>query len=81
MAQRFWVIGGEFTDTSFATFAAGKSEERLGPFDSLAEARNVWSARAWRTVDDCYSRYWIVMENPDVRLSKLKGTEKPLYNN
>lgn len=67
MAQRFWVVGGEFTDTSFKTFAPGKSEERLGPFHSLAEARDVWSARAWRTVDDCYSRYWIVMEGLDVR--------------
>ncbi|MGE0422428.1 MAG: DUF4170 domain-containing protein [Reyranellaceae bacterium] len=61
--KRYWVVGGEFADTSFSAMAPGKSEERLGPFDSYNEALKVWSGRAWATVDSAQTRYTLVTED------------------
>ncbi len=58
-AEAFWVIGGTYTDTDFATLAAGLSEERLGPFPSRKEAMDVWRGKAWASVDDGFVRYRI----------------------
>ncbi|MHA1563782.1 MAG: DUF4170 domain-containing protein [Alphaproteobacteria bacterium] len=58
-AEAFWVIGGTYTDTDFATIAAGLSEERLGPYDSRKEAMDVWRGKAWASVDDGFVRYRI----------------------
>ena len=46
----FWVIGAEYTDTSFAAIAGGRPETRLGPFASYEEAKSEWAARAWASV-------------------------------
>lgn len=59
---RYWVVGGEYADTRFQRIAPGKSEERLGPFATYAEAHRVWAGKAWTTVDDCHTRYRIVAE-------------------
>jgi hypothetical protein len=56
----YWVIGGEYKDTRFETLAPGKALERHGPFATYKEAHNVWSSRAWATVDDCHSRFRVV---------------------
>ncbi len=56
----YWVVGGEYTDTQFQTIMPGKTLERLGPFASYAEAHQVWSGRAWATVDDCHSRFRVL---------------------
>jgi hypothetical protein len=61
--ERYWVVGGEYTDTSFRTIASGKKEERLGPFSTYEDAHKVWAARAWATVDDAHARYQIVKES------------------
>jgi hypothetical protein len=58
----YWVIGGEFTDTSFKRLAPGAKEERLGPFKSYREAYQAWQARARATIDDATVRYKIVDE-------------------
>ncbi|HEX2890860.1 DUF4170 domain-containing protein [Vineibacter terrae] len=63
--KRFWVVGGEYSDTSFTSFAPGKVEIRLGPYGSYDEALKAWSGRAWATVDDAHSRYSIVTEESD----------------
>lgn len=52
----FYVIGGEFTDT---TFTIPKTEETFGPFDNYEEAYNIWKSRSWWTVDSCLTRYRI----------------------
>jgi hypothetical protein len=59
MAQ-FWVVGGEYTDTTFTRLAPGKVLERLGPFASYDEAYEVWVARARATIDDATVRYRII---------------------
>jgi hypothetical protein len=61
--MRYWVVGGEYTDTSFRAFAPGKTEERYGPYDSYHEAYQAWSARARATIDDATIRYRIQSED------------------
>ncbi|MGH7090319.1 MAG: DUF4170 domain-containing protein [Stellaceae bacterium] len=61
--MRYWVVGDEYTDTSFRTLGPGKSEERLGPFGKYKDAFAVWSAHARATVDDATIRYRIVAED------------------
>jgi hypothetical protein len=56
----YWVVGGDYTDTSFERLAPGAREERLGPFATYREAWDVWSARARATVDVATVRYRIV---------------------
>jgi len=65
---RYWVIGGEYADTAFKKLAAGKAEERIGPFDSYEAAKAAWQARAWATVDSANTRY---------RIMKEAGSRKP----
>lgn len=65
MADRYWVVGGIYTDTNFTTLADGKPETRLGPFDTYDQARAVWRAKAMETVDDAYARFAIEEEGHD----------------
>jgi hypothetical protein len=72
----YWVVGGEFTDTSFSRLAAGKSLERHGPYASYKEAYKVWQERAWKTVDDCHSRFRVLEgteEGPGTGPSVIEG--------
>jgi Domain of unknown function (DUF4170) len=59
----YWVIGGEFTDTSFRKLAPGAVEERLGPYRTYREAYQAWQARARATIDDATVRFRIVDEH------------------
>jgi hypothetical protein len=61
--KRYWVVGGEYSDTSFSRFAPGKDVIRLGPFTTYDEALKTWSGRAWATVDDAHSRFSILTED------------------
>lgn len=56
----YWVVGGDYVDTSFETIRPGKTLERHGPFASYKQAHEVWAARAWATVDDCLCRFRVV---------------------
>jgi hypothetical protein len=56
----FWVVGGEYTDTGFATIAPGKTLERYGPFEDYQAAHELWAARAWATIDDCNARFRVM---------------------
>lgn len=58
----FWVIGGEYADTSFKTLAPGAREERHGPFATYGEAHDVWQVRARATIDDALIRFRIIEE-------------------
>jgi len=60
--MRYWVVGGEYSDATFRSFAPGKEEERHGPFATYAEAHKFWATRAWATVDDALIRFRIVGE-------------------
>ncbi len=57
---RYWIVGGEYTDTSFSVLEAGRHEERIGPFDNYDEAYAVWFARARATIDNATIRDRIV---------------------
>ena len=57
--EEYWVVGGVYTDTSFKTIASGDGETRIGPFQTLEEARAEWKARAMSSVDDACARYRI----------------------
>ena len=53
----FYVIGGEYTDTTFSSFV--DEEERYGPFDTWPEARAKWNEKSWQNVDSCHTKYEI----------------------
>lgn len=61
---RFFVVGGEYADTSFSRLADGKEEEQYGPFDEK-EAHDVWRSITGKTVDNAMVRYRI---RPDAAL-------------
>jgi hypothetical protein len=62
MPSRYWVVGGEYTDTAFTNVVAGTEEEHIGPFDTYEDAKGVWQTKAWSTVDTATRRYRIVEE-------------------
>jgi hypothetical protein len=61
--KRYWVVGGEYADTRFEKIAAGRQEERHGPYATYEAAHKKWAERAWATVDDAHSRFRIVTED------------------
>ena len=61
--KRFWVLGGEYTDTSFSHLMGDGAPERYGPFDRYAEARAVWRAKAMETADASLYRFSIEEED------------------
>lgn len=66
-ALAFYVVGGEYRDTTFRELA--KPDTVLGPFDEYEDAYFAWRARAMATVDQAYTRYQI-LENPPHELVK-----------
>ncbi len=75
--SRYWVVGGEYTDTKFKTIAGGGKETRLGPFGSYQAAKDAWQARAWATVDSANTRYRIVKEAARKRAKGKPAKRKP----
>ncbi len=59
---KYWVVGGEYADTSFKKLAKGAIEERHGPYSSYREAYQAWQSRARATIDDACVRFHIVQE-------------------
>ena len=52
----YWVVGGEYSDTTFKTPASGKAIEAYGPFEK-ADALDHWRSITGKTVDDALVRY------------------------
>jgi hypothetical protein len=63
--QSYYVIGGEYADTSFTQIVAGKQMEIHGPF-TRQEARDFWRSITGKTVDSAMTRYDIAPDE-DVR--------------
>jgi hypothetical protein len=61
MSKRFWVIGGEYTDTRFSQLIDG-TEQLFGPFGNQSEARAVWDKIASETRSIGTARYTIVQD-------------------
>jgi hypothetical protein len=55
----YWVVGGEYEDTSFQRIADGRAKERIGPFDTHQEALAAWRAKAMQTVDNACVRFHV----------------------
>jgi hypothetical protein len=55
---KFYVVGGEYSDTSFTTIASGREEQRFGPYGER-EARDIWRGLTGQTVDNALVRYRI----------------------
>ena len=64
MAEKYYVTGGLYKDTSFSEFAEGQHRMRVGPFDTYDEAKAVWRGKAMETVDEAYVRFSIELEEP-----------------
>ena len=60
--MKYWVIGGEYTDTSFTHIKGGDAEQRIGPFKDYDTAKSIWAKLAWEHVDDAHVRYRILHE-------------------
>jgi hypothetical protein len=60
--RQFWVIGGEFEDTSFRTMQG--PPDAHGPFLSYDEALRVWRARSDATRSFAHVRYTIAANPP-----------------
>jgi hypothetical protein len=58
--KRYWIVGAEYTDTSFKTVVGGGEEEWAGPFETHEEAESEWSRLSWQAVDNCHVRYRVV---------------------
>jgi hypothetical protein len=56
--QQYYVVGGEYADTSFTEPAPGTSLERHGPY-SEREAKVVWRDLTGKTVDNAMVRYFL----------------------
>jgi hypothetical protein len=56
--KTFFVVGGEYADTSFTSPAEGKELETHGPF-SQQEAHTFWRSVTGQTVDNAMVRYFV----------------------
>lgn len=54
----FQIFGGVFTDTTFTEIEPG-TEECYGPFETKAEATNVWRGKMGRMIDTCEHRLFV----------------------
>lgn len=59
--QKFWVVGGHYTDTRFAELETGTSEV-IGPFHDYDMARKAWRERAMATKSCASTRFTIARE-------------------
>ncbi len=60
--DKYWVVGGLYTDTDFKTLVEGTELEEYGPFDTHEEAEDVWRAKSWLRVDECSCRYRVLVD-------------------
>lgn len=58
MPKSYFVVGGEYADTTFSSIAPGHVEDRFGPFDER-EAHECWRALTGKSVDNALVRYFI----------------------
>lgn len=87
MPHRYWVVGGEYTDTEFKDVVGGGEEERHGPYETYEAARRAWSALSMKYVDSAFVKYriehggseeyWVVGGRyTDTTFSEIAGSEE-----
>lgn len=70
--QQFFVVGGEYKDTSFTNMAAGREFEVYGPFGKQ-QALDFWRGLTSQTIDSATHRYDIVTDPQKTREAKASG--------
>lgn len=61
--KNFWVVGGEYIDTSFSKLA-NKGCRLAGPFSNEGDAFDAWRALSFATTASANVRFSIVEERP-----------------
>ena len=62
MTQRYWIVGGEYSDPEFRNIIPG-TETMSGPFEDERKARNEWLRLTYRPgTDAATTRYSIAAE-------------------
>ena len=61
MAQRFWVLGGEYRNCRFDEVVPG-TEEISGPFPDMVRARTEWTRLTFRDHLSATTRFTIAIE-------------------
>ena len=61
MGQRYWVIGGEFSDCQFGQLEPGTAKIS-GPFNEELTARTEWQRLTFRDHCGAATRYTIAVE-------------------
>jgi Domain of unknown function (DUF4170) len=73
--QQFFVIGGEYADTSFTEPATGTELEKRGPY-SEREAKAIWRELTGKTVDNALVRYFLkAVEDKNEKIYWVVGGE------
>lgn len=62
MSRRFWIIGGEYTDTRFDRLVDG-TQQVEGPFPCRDSALRAWRRLADETRANAHARY-VLAEEP-----------------
>lgn len=60
--EKYWVLGGEYTDTSFTAIVGGEAEQKFGPFESYDKAKAIWAGLSMANVDNAHVRFRIEHE-------------------
>ena len=61
---KYWVEGGVYTDGTFTALDPTEPPEKYGPFDTKAEADQVWLGRTRQKIDICWHKLFIVKRVP-----------------
>jgi hypothetical protein len=69
VAEKWYVVGGEYSDTSFTKLAPGQTLECHGPYADRTEALQIWRSLTGKTVDNAVARFGIVDQ---ARLDEMK---------
>jgi hypothetical protein len=67
----YYVIGGEYADTSFRTLV--KPAPTDGPFERYEDAYTAWRGRAIATIDLAYVRFRIVRSDSPPTPDAVEG--------
>ena len=60
--ERFWVVGGEYSSTTFHSLKHGGRPDVFGPFKTRDEARSAWKRISEQTRACATAKYAITSE-------------------
>lgn len=70
----YYVVGGEYADTTFQKLV--KPAPVMGPYEDYYQAYEAWRARAMETVDQAYARFHIVQTVDAVQVEGLPDGQR-----